>query len=62
VDAGFIVLRGPLAHEHCVAHVVEAESEDSIRATLRAIPWSESHLWVDTIDAWTIRLDARRRP
>ena len=60
VDAGFIVLGGPLADEHRVAHVVEAESEDSIRARLAQDPWSESHLQVDTIDPWTIRLDGRR--
>jgi uncharacterized protein YciI len=60
VDAGFIVLGGPLADEHRVAHVVEAESEEAVRATLARDPWSESHLRVDTIDPWTIRLDGRR--
>ncbi len=60
VDAGFIVLGGPLADEHRVVHVVEAESEDAVRATLARDPWSETHLRVDTIDPWTIRLDERR--
>jgi hypothetical protein len=60
VDAGFNVLGGPLADEHRVAHVVEAESEEAVRATLARDPWSESHLRVDTIDPWTIRLDGRR--
>ena len=60
VDAGFIVLGGPLADEHRVAHVVEAESEEAVRAMLARDPWSESHLRVDTIDPWTIRLDGRR--
>jgi len=60
VDAGFIVLGGPLADEHRVAHVVEAESEDAVRATLARDPWSGTHLEVGTIDPWTIRLDARR--
>lgn len=60
VDAGFIVLGGPLADEHRVAHVVEAESDDAIRATFARDPWSETHLEVGTIDPWTIRLDARR--
>jgi hypothetical protein len=59
VDAGFIVLGGPLADEHRVAHVVESESEDAVRATFARDPWSESHLRVDTIDPWTIRLDGR---
>jgi uncharacterized protein YciI len=60
VDSGFIVLGGPLGDEHRVVHVVEAESEDAIRAAFARDPWSESHLRVDTIDPWTIRLDARR--
>jgi uncharacterized protein YciI len=58
-EAGFIVLGGPLADEHRVVHVVEAESEDEIRATLRRDPWSGTHLEVAAIDAWTIRLDGR---
>src|SRR4026209_1338240 len=60
VDAGFIVLRGPLSDEHRVVQAVEAESEDEIRATLERDPWSETHLRIDTIEPWTIRLDARR--
>ena len=60
VDGGFIVLGGPLADEHRVVHVVEAESEDTVRATLARDPWSETHLLVDSIDPWTIRLDGRR--
>ena len=61
VDEGFVVLGGPLADEHRVVLVVDAESEDAVRATLARDPWSGTHLRVDTIDAWTIRLDGRRR-
>jgi hypothetical protein len=60
VVAGFIVLGGPLADEHRVVHAVEAESEDAVRATLARDPWSGTHLQIDTIDPWTIRLDRRR--
>ena len=60
VDAGFIVLGGPLADEVRTAHAVQAESEDEIRATLARDPWSETHLQVDSIEPWTIRLDGRR--
>jgi uncharacterized protein YciI len=60
VDEGFIVLGGPLADEVRVAHVVEADSEAAIRATLARDPWSETHLQVGSIDPWTIRLDGRR--
>jgi uncharacterized protein YciI len=59
VDAGFIVLGGPLVDEYRVVHAVEAESEEAIRTTLARDPWSQTHLRVDTIDPWTIRLDGR---
>jgi uncharacterized protein YciI len=59
VEKGFIVLGGPLADEHRVVHAVEADSERDIRATLARDPWSETHLRVETIDPWTIRLDGR---
>jgi uncharacterized protein YciI len=60
VADGFLVLGGPLADDHRVVHVVEAESEDAVRARLAADPWSGSHLQVHAIDSWTIRLDGRR--
>ena len=59
VEDGFIVLGGPLSDEHRVVHAVEAESEEAIRATLARDPWSGTHLRVDTIEPWTIRLDGR---
>ena len=60
VDGGTIVLGGPLADEHRVVLVIEADSESAIREALARDPWSESHLVVDHIEAWTIRLDGRR--
>ena len=59
VDDGFIVLGGVLGDEVRTAHAVEAESEDAIRERLARDPWSGSHLVVDYIDQWTIRLDSR---
>jgi hypothetical protein len=59
VDRGFVVLGGPLADEVRVVHAIEAESEEAIRATLATDPWSGSHLVIDSIDPWTIRLDGR---
>ncbi len=61
VDSGFVVLGGPLADEHRVALAIEAESEDDVRRTLGRDPWDGTHLVIDTVDAWTIRLDGRRR-
>jgi hypothetical protein len=60
VDTGFVVLGGPLADEHRVVLVVEAESEEAVRTTLAEDPWSGSHLEVASVDPWTIRLDSRR--
>jgi hypothetical protein len=59
VDVGFIVLGGPLDDEERVVHAVEADSEEAIRATLARDPWSSTHLLIDSIDRWTIRLDGR---
>jgi len=61
VETGFIVLGGPLADEHRVVHIVEAESEDAVRATLARDPWTGTHLRIDSIEPWTIRLDGRAR-
>jgi hypothetical protein len=61
VDAGFIVLGGPLSDEHRVVHAVEAESEDAIRETLARDPWSHTHLEIESVEPWTIRLDGRHR-
>lgn len=60
VDAGFVVLGGPPADGRHVVHAIEADSEDAVRATLAEDPWSESHLTVERVERWTIRLDARR--
>jgi hypothetical protein len=56
VDDGFILLGGPLSDEVRTAHAVRASSEDEVRATFARDPWSGSHLVIDSIDAWTIRL------
>jgi uncharacterized protein YciI len=60
VEAGFIVLGGPLGDEQRIVHAIDAESEAAVRATLARDPWSGSHLVVETVEPWTIRLDARR--
>ena len=56
VEDGFIVLGGVLGDEIRTAHAVEAASEAEIRERLAQDPWSGSHLVVDSIDPWTIRL------
>jgi hypothetical protein len=61
VDAGFVVLGGPLADGQRVILAIEAAGEDEVRDTLARDPWSGTHLVVDTVDVWTIRLDGRAR-
>ena len=60
VDDGFVVLGGPLT-ERRVVHAIEAESADAIRERLARDPWSETHLRIEAIEPWTIRLDGRSR-
>jgi len=62
VTAGFVVLGGPLEDERRVVLAVEAASEHDVRTTLDRDPWSETHLVVESVDAWTIRLDGRTAP
>lgn len=59
VDDGFVILGGPLADEDRVVLAVEAESDEAVRSTLGRDPWSGTHLVVDSVDRWTIRLDGR---
>jgi len=56
VEDGVIVLGGVLGDEVRTAHAVEAASEEAVRETLARDPWAGSHLAVDSIDPWTIRL------
>ena len=53
-----IILGGPLPHGR-VAHAMEAMSEDEIRAIWARDPWFESHLIIDTVEPWEIRLRLR---
>jgi len=61
VDDGFVVMGGPLADEVRVVLAVEAPTEEAVRATLARDPWHGSHLVIDAVEAWTIRLDGRHR-
>jgi hypothetical protein len=60
VESGFVILGGPLADEHRVVLAVESESQDAVRETLARDPWNGTHLVIDSIDRWSIRLDGRR--
>lgn len=61
VERGLLVLGGPLEDGVRTAHAMEAESAEAIRKLFARDPWSGSHLLVDSIDEWEIRLDGRSR-
>jgi uncharacterized protein YciI len=58
-DDGFVVLGGPLADEERVVLAVKADTAEDVHETLARDPWSGTHLVVDSVDGWTIRLDGR---
>lgn len=47
---------GPLFR---IIHAIAAASTDAVRATLARDPWSETHLQLESVTHWTIRLDGR---
>jgi hypothetical protein len=59
VTQGSVVLGGPLSDELRVVLVFESPSPDEIRKMLARDPWSGSHLLIDSIEPWTVRLDGR---
>jgi hypothetical protein len=61
VDAGFIVLGGPLAGEREILHAISASSEEEVRARLAQDSWGQNGmLTITSIEPWTILLDDRQ--
>jgi hypothetical protein len=60
VEDGHIVLGG-LLPDWRTAHAMEAESEEEVRALWARDPWFESHLVLESVEPWDIRLDGRGR-
>jgi hypothetical protein len=60
VDDGFIVLGGPLGEREAL-HVVDAASEQALRARFAEDNWAQNGmLRVTSVERWTILLDGRR--
>ena len=60
VEDGFILLGGPLEGERETLHVVDARSEEEIRARFGRDPWAANEmLAVKSVEGWTILLDGR---
>jgi hypothetical protein len=60
VEDGHIVLGG-LLPDWRTAHAMEAESEEEVRELWARDPWIESHLILERVEPWDIRLDGRER-
>jgi uncharacterized protein YciI len=60
VDDDFILLGGPLEGDRDTLHVVDAPSEEAVRARFAEDPWAASGMLTPTsIERWTILLDGR---
>ena len=60
--AGFVVLGGPLGAGEETLLVIDAGSEEEIRARLAGDPWSQARLLeIVRVEPWTILLDSRPR-
>jgi uncharacterized protein YciI len=59
VDDGFILLGGPVEGERGAFHVVDAASEDALRARFAEDPWARNGmLTIASVERWTILLSA----
>ena len=57
VDDGFVLLGGPVEGGREAFHVVDAASEEELRARLAPDPWARNGmLTVKSIERWTILL------
>ena len=58
VADGHIVLGGPIPDGR-VAHAMDAASEEKLLELWSRDPWHNSHLLLESIEPWDIRLDGR---
>jgi uncharacterized protein YciI len=58
VDEGFVLLGGPLEGEREILHVIDAESERTVRDRLAQDNWHRNGmLTVSSVRTWTVLLD-----
>ena len=63
VEAGFLLLGGPLEGERETLHIVEADSEAAVRERLAEDPWAANGMLRPVaIERWTVLLDGLRPP
>ena len=60
VEDGFILLGGPLEGDRETLHVVDAPTEEAVRARFAEDNWAANGmLSVKSVERWTILLDGR---
>jgi uncharacterized protein YciI len=58
---GFALLVGPLEGDREVIEIVEADSEEAVRARLAEDPWAKTGMLTPvSIERWTVTLNALR--
>jgi uncharacterized protein YciI len=63
VEDGFILLGGPLQGDRDTLHVVDAPSEEAVRARFAEDPWAANGMLTPVgVERWTILLDGRQAP
>ena len=62
VDAGFIVLGGPVGGEREILHAIEAPSEHAVRERLAQDNWHQNGmLTIKSVEPWKVLLDGTNR-
>ena len=60
VDAGFLIIGGPIGDGAQTLHAVDAANEDEVRARFGEDPWASAGLLqVGSIEPWALWLDSR---
>jgi uncharacterized protein len=61
VGEGFIVLGGPLEGDREVIEIVEADSQEAVRARLAEDVWAKTGLLTPvSVERWTVLMNGRR--
>jgi hypothetical protein len=60
LDDGLIVLGGPLEDDRVIS-VASAEAADDVAAAFERDPWQGPLVRLESVESWTVRLDATRR-
>jgi hypothetical protein len=59
VEAGFVIVGGPLDGGRAALLLVEAADEAQLRTRLAADPWAPTRLRVASVQRWDLWLDGR---